>query len=170
MFLVLLLVMIIMVVVTLMLPQITGLAKYTTNPDYVSKKREKLKEKESKEKSRSNTNTTYTYQAPDAELDADDAITSQTSAFSGVRSKLKNIHTPNITERDIPIKLELVGESELKRRVRKNDINGRITENVIKADPTSFDYDVDEFIDEENEKDVKESQINAQSKYGLAEV
>lgn len=168
MFLVLILIMLVMVAVTIMLPQFTGLAKYKKNPDYLAKKNEKLKDKELKamKNQYNNNNNTYTYQAPDAELEGDDIIESKSSAFSGVRSRLHNLHTPNITESDIPIKLELVGESELKRRMGANKSVGRITNNLVKADPTSFDYDVDEFIDEENRKDREEEAL----KYGSADV
>lgn len=177
MFLLIILVMVIMVAITAALPQITGLAKYTSNPDYQLKKKEREDSEHSNREARSSASQTnsYVYQAPDADLDDDEIteeITSGTSsAFKGVRSTLKKIAETKITERDIPIKLELSGESELKRRARHGTDGKRLhVTGVTRADPTSYDYDIDELIDEENANDYKEKLKSAQASYGRAEV
>lgn len=157
-----------MVAITIMLPQLSGLATYTNNPDYIEKQKEKKQAKLKSTSSQSLENQ-YTYEAPDAEMDGDELTSTNTSSkFSGVRSALNKITHPNLTEKDIPIKLELVGENELKRRVhsKKDDFNGKI----LTSNPNNFDYDLDEFIEEENRKDQMEYQKEAQKKYGLADV
>ena len=171
MFLILLVVMVVMVAVTIMLPQLSGLTTYTNNPDYIAKQR---KRKEAKNKSRSSRDllgqqqqNTFSYAAPDAEIEADDqAVSSRSSAFKGVHSTLSKLTHPQLTESDIPIKLELVGENELKRRARRREEEPK----EINADPNSFDYDIDEFIDEENRKEALESQQDAQRRYGMSDV
>lgn len=163
--------MVLMVAATVMLPKITGLATYTKNPDYVQKKRERNHREDDARNTQPSVSNTFTYEAPDANMEGDEVVESKTSAFSKVGSKLKKMaHAPNITESDIPIKLELVGENELKRRARKGKTTSTITPNVLKVDPTSFDYDIDEFIDDENERDYRDKQEEAQKKYGMAHV
>lgn len=160
--------MVVMVAITIILPQLSGLATYTKNPDYIEKQKEK-KKTELKSSSSQNSGNQYTYEAPDAELDGDELTSTNTSSrFNGVRSALNKITHPHLTEKDIPIKLELVGENELKRRVHSNKDNSK--GKVLTADPNNFDYDLDEFIDEENRKDQIENQEEAQKKYGLADV
>lgn len=163
--------MVVMVAVTIMLPQLSGLTTYTNNPDYIAKQRER---KEAKNKSRSSRDfsgqqqqNAFSYAAPDAEIEGEDqAVSSKSSAFRGVRSTLSKLAHPQITESDIPIKLELVGENELKRRARRREEEPK----KINADPNNFDYDIDEFIDEENRKEVLESQQDAQRRYGMSDV
>lgn len=171
MFLIILVVMVVMVAITIMLPQLSGLATYTNNPDYIAKQRER---KEAKNKSRPSQKfsgqqqqNAFTYAAPDADIEGDDqAVSSKSSAFKGVRSTLNKLAHPQLTESDIPIKLELVGENELKRRARRREEEPK----KINADPNNFDYDIDEFIDEENRKEVLESQQDAQRRYGMSDV
>lgn len=171
MFLIILIVIVVMVAVTIMLPQLSGLVTYTNNPDYIQKQKEK---KEAENKSRGLEHQTglqqpnaFAYEAPDANLEGDDEIlSSKSSAFKGVRSTLGKLTHPQLTESDIPIKLELVGENELKKRVRRKDVESE----KVNTDPNDFDYDIDEFIDEENKKDVVESQQEAQKRYGLSSV
>lgn len=173
MFLILLFAMVVMVLVIALLPQFTGLVKYTNNPDYIEKKRKKelLREeklKESQKNNYDNNNNTGYYQEPDQYIDDEtEGITSssKTSKFS-IRSKLNNLAHTQITEKDIPIKLELTGESELKRRVRGKNTNSIPISEVLKANPNNYDYDIDEFIEEENNNEVLEEQQDAERKYG----
>lgn len=156
--------MVVMVAITISLPALSGLVTYKKNPEYVEKKRNRLNKMKNNSPAVSDAaSVPYTYEAPDANFDIDDLVSSQSSAFSGVRSKLKNLHAPKITENDIPVKLELVGESELKRRVRGSHSRGKI---AVDINPTTYDYDIDELIDEELEKDREE----AREKFGTSEV
>lgn len=161
-----------MVGITIMLPQLSGLATYKKNPDYIAKRREKREAeyRNTSSKAAFQSERAYTYSAPDANIDGDDSeavTTSTASKFGTVRSTLNKFAHPNLTERDIPVKLELTGENELKRRVNREHSN---TLTPIHTDPNNFDYDIDEFIEEENQKDVLENQKEAESKYGLSEV
>ncbi|KAG0673384.1 hypothetical protein C6P40_002958 [Pichia californica] len=165
MFLVIMGVMVVMVVVTIFLPQLSGLATYTNNPDYIKKQNEK-KESKAKISNQFTTEQHDLYEAPDAYIDGDD-IVKTSSRFTSVRSTINKITHPNLTERDIPIKLELFGESDLKRRARSNKEN--VGTNITN-DPNNFDYDIDEFIDEENKKDEQEYLEAAEKKYGSANV
>lgn len=154
--------MVIMVAITVMLPTVSGLVTYKKNPGYAAKKQEKKNKRNTNDNVTTNSNG-FTYEAPDADIDADDFVSSKSSAFSGVRSKLSKLHAPKITENDIPIKLELVGESELKRRARGVNKRGKVDLNI---NPAAYDYDIDELIEEEMEKD----EIEKRQMYGSNDV
>lgn len=164
--------MIIMVGITIMLPQLSGLATYKKNPDYISKRREKreVEYKDAAANAAFQSERAYTYSAPDANIDGDNSeavTTSSASKFGTMRSTLNKFAHPNFTERDLPVKLELTGENELKKRLKRKSSS---TSTSIYSDPNKFDYDIDELIEEENQKDVLESKKEAESKYGLSEV
>lgn len=165
--------MVLMVGVTIMLPQMSGLATYAKNPEYLKKQRERETERRNKGSDNYTSKDqaqSYTYEAPDAYIDGDDDVaTSTSSAFKGVRSKLSKIAHAKVTESDIPVKLELFGENDLKRRAKRNAGNsvGKIG---INNDPNEYDYDLDAFIEEENINDSIQQQKEAARKYGTSDV
>lgn len=151
--------MVVMVAITVMLPAMSGLVTYKKNP-------RKVKHDESPQlgATASTSSAPYTYAAPDADYDAEDLVSSKSSALHDVRAKLGRLHAPKITENDLPIKLELVGENELKRRVRGK--NSGAASRGVNLDPAAYDYDVDELIEEELERDEEEKR----KMYGKSEV
>lgn len=110
------------------------------------------------------------YRAPDEDMDADNIDTAEVSGHNsgrrGVRATIKKIVQTPITESDIPIKLELIGEQDLKRRTRGD----RNVSGAAVVDPNSYDYDLDEFIEEENRIDEMDRRNEERARYGNADV
>lgn len=146
--------MLVMGAVTIMLPALSGLVTY--------KKNSRKSQHQVSFKPVPAADVPYTYTAPDADINVEDIVSSKTSALHDVRTKLGRLHAPKITEDDLPIKLELVGENELKKRVRgrKSGVS------TINLDPAAYDYDVDDIIREELERDEEEKR----QLYGKSEV
>ncbi|CAI8505523.1 unnamed protein product [Pichia kudriavzevii] len=143
MFLVLLFVMAVMVLAVVMLPTMSGLVTYTRT----SKHREELSSSQSHKQ-------TDFYETPDVEEEEEEEEELNSGKTSGLKAKLR------ITEADLPVKLELVGEGELKRRVRSTH------KGPTSGDPTVYDYDIDELIAEENAREEMEKR----AVYGSADV
>lgn len=164
MFLVIVFVMVVMVAITVVLPQISGVARYTNNPDYDAKKREKR----SSVKSEQPEIQSNVYRAPDEDFNSDNIDSAKVSGHNGrfgVRATIKKIVQTPITESDIPVKLEIVGEETLKRRVRGERSSGRAV-----TDPNSYDFNIDDFIEEENKRDEMERRNETLKMYGNADV
>ncbi|GMG33865.1 unnamed protein product [Ambrosiozyma monospora] len=145
----------------------SGLVTYEKNPDYKTKRQQK----QQKEKEQNQQSFGYGggYVAPDANLDADTFTYNTGSSSGSKREALKNLGTgvynklKDVDKDNLPMRIQLADESVLKKRVKASKTGG-LHPSITDKDPNNFDYDLDELIAEEQEKDaldLKESVARA---------
>ncbi|OWB86808.1 hypothetical protein B5S33_g5522 [[Candida] boidinii] len=165
MFMIIIVCMLLMVVITAFLPLITGLAKYEKNKNYKKNhKKDSTNAKNAANKYSEYIQSTGGYIPPD-ELnsnsnnngnDSKDSSSKLSKSFgTGVYNKLKDIQRD-----DLPVQLHLnvddaktSSSSSSGLRSRKNIKNLDVASSV---DPNSYDYDLNDLIEEEIEDDRQE--------------
>ncbi|VEU19570.1 DEKNAAC100120 [Brettanomyces naardenensis] len=160
-FFVLFLVMLLMILVIVVLPQLSGVASYHSNPDYLRKQKEKELASLPDHKEPITTPIGSSTYIPPDEVEG---LSTTTATAESAASHLKNfgsdvynkVKTAKITHDDIPVKLSLSNEADLQQQIRKR---GRQNPAKANNDPNSYDYDLDELIDEELDNDKKETEI-----------
>ncbi|GME90582.1 hypothetical protein B5S28_g4928 [[Candida] boidinii] len=176
MFMIIIVCMLLMVVITALLPLITGLAKYEKNPNYKKDKRQDS----NNDQISSNDNNKYSkyiqstggYIPPD-ELNSNsnnnnnnkDSNSESSKSFgTGVYNKLKDIQRD-----DLPVQLHLnvdgdknSSSSSSGLRSRKNIKNLDAASSI---DPNAYDYDLNDLIEDEIEDDRQERMFKRVNDY-----
>ncbi|GME71161.1 unnamed protein product [Ambrosiozyma monospora] len=153
----------------------SGLVKYEKNPDYKTK-RQQAKQQKEKEQDQQSYGYGGGYVAPDANLDADTFTQNTTGSSSGSkREALKNLGAgvynklKDVDKDNLPVRIQLADESVLKKRAKAS--KGGLHPSVTDNDPNKFDYDLDELIAEEQEKDARELKESvARANQGFSDV
>ncbi|KAG7697600.1 hypothetical protein KL930_000345 [Ogataea haglerorum] len=126
------------VALVIFLPLLSGMFTYKPNPSYL----EKRKEKESEKLKSQNDDGYGGYVPPDEQLELEKQAK---SSGSRIYSKISHL-----TQDDIPIKLQLQSHGELKNRTARKPV-------TTDSNPNSFDYDLNELIDEDFESERAEN-------------
>ncbi|KAH3666100.1 hypothetical protein OGAPHI_004289 [Ogataea philodendri] len=137
MFLTLLVLMVIFIALVILLPLLSGLFTYSSNPSYLEKK----KLRQSEKSSLIDSDGYGGYVPPDEQIELEN---NAKSTGSGFYSKIGHL-----TSEDIPVKLHMKNESGLKKRSNKN-------QQFANAGPGEYDYDLNELINEELAEDNRE--------------
>ncbi|ODV86880.1 hypothetical protein CANARDRAFT_6450 [[Candida] arabinofermentans NRRL YB-2248] len=162
MFLVFLLVIVLVVLIVIILPQTSGLFTYAKNPAYEEKR--KLRKISQTSKSQKKEDDFGTYVAPDEEegfqlKDSNEKKSKLKSFGTGVYTKLNSL-----TQEDIPVTIHLQNDNILKKRTTKK------ASNITDRNPDNYDYDLNDLIAEELEKDEEESRVDSSKLNSYREV
>ncbi|KAG7892830.1 hypothetical protein KL925_001004 [Ogataea polymorpha] len=125
------------IALVIFLPLLSGMFTYKPNPSYLEKRKQT-----EVEKLKSHRDDGYGgYVPPDEQLELEKQAK---SSGSRIYSKISHL-TPD----DIPIKLQLQNQGELKSRTARKLV-------TTDSNPNNFDYDLNELIDEELENERAE--------------
>ncbi|QPG76805.1 hypothetical protein FOA43_004199 [Brettanomyces nanus] len=152
--------MVFMILVIVILPRLSGVATYVTNPDYIQKRKDRDLTNISDRKQSEIPQSSSAYIPPDE----DDSLGVTTATSEPASSQLRSIGSDvyqkvkevKITGDDIPIKLSLANEEDLRQQVRRRD-KASSAEDSVNSDPNKYDYDLDELITQESTKDRKDA-------------
>lgn len=149
-----------MVIATILLPIVSNVGSYGRNPDYERKKLRKEEEDEETETEETTATATatntylsqgyYVYQPPNErygeEIVKTEGAEEKENTLKRVRHKLNSI---KVTKDDVPVKLSVIDSDRIQRRVigKESDLNKHNNE---------FDFDIDEFVNTEHIKDMRE--------------
>lgn len=130
--------MVVMIALIVALPALSGVASYDKNPEYLAKKKDQSVTDEY-----TPVNPTGTYLAPD-EVESYKEVDKDDKPSTGRR-----LRDAKLTGDDIPVKLRLQ-DADLSN-LRKRGSHAR--HNLDDKNPNQYDYDLDQLIEEELQKD-----------------